>query len=162
MTESSVAMKSVMTVSALCRPARTEMMSELGLVYFLARAASRKTVKVWRVSQRSHGAWWQARSYLEGDLVGRRSGLFYAHHGAREELLRPRLLVQHVVGGYRVEHLLQAGWVRTVKEELLPEAFGQVDVLILVLRAAVSVGGDSRGIVCGMGQRLTLNSVSYS
>jgi hypothetical protein len=107
MTESSMAMKSVMTVSALCRPARTEMMSELGLVYFLARAASRKTVKVWRVSQRSHGAWWQTPSYLEGDLVGGRSGLLDANDGAREELLRTRLLVQHVVGRDGVEHLLQ-------------------------------------------------------
>jgi hypothetical protein len=47
---SKVAMKSVMTASASFRPARTEMTSELGLVYFLVRAASRKTVKVWPVS----------------------------------------------------------------------------------------------------------------
>lgn len=45
-TVSRVAMKSVMTASASCRPARTEMMSELGFVYFLVRAASRKAVKV--------------------------------------------------------------------------------------------------------------------
>lgn len=49
-TVSSVAMQSVMTASASCRPARTEMMSELGFVYFLVKAASRKTVKVWPVS----------------------------------------------------------------------------------------------------------------
>jgi hypothetical protein len=48
-----------------------------------------------------------------------------------------------------------------VQEELLPEAFGQVDVVILVLRAAASV-------VCPMvwpadsTRQLTLNSVSYS
>jgi hypothetical protein len=50
MAVSKVAMKSVMTASALCRPASTEMTSELGFVYFLVRAASRKTVKVWPVS----------------------------------------------------------------------------------------------------------------
>lgn len=47
---SRVATNSVMTWSASCRPASTEMMSELGLVYFLPRAASRKTVKVYAVS----------------------------------------------------------------------------------------------------------------
>ena len=46
MAVSSVATKSVMTASASLRPVRTDIMSELGLVYFLARAASRKTVKV--------------------------------------------------------------------------------------------------------------------
>jgi hypothetical protein len=50
-TESSVATKSVITVSASSRAARTERVSELGFVYFLLRAASRKTVKVWHVSQ---------------------------------------------------------------------------------------------------------------
>jgi hypothetical protein len=47
-----------------------------------------------------------------------------------------------------------------VQEELLPEAFGQIDVLVLILRAA-SVGGrlDMYGIGGG---RLTLKSVSYS
>jgi hypothetical protein len=50
MAVSRVAMKSVMTASASCRPASTEITSELGLVYFLVRAASRKTVKVWPVS----------------------------------------------------------------------------------------------------------------
>jgi hypothetical protein len=64
---SKVAMKSVMTVSASCSPARTEMTSELGLVYFFARAASRKTVKVWPVSLgQCHIL---AASYLESDLV---------------------------------------------------------------------------------------------
>jgi hypothetical protein len=47
---SSVAIKSVITASASFSPARTEMTSELGFVYFLVRAASRKTVKVWPVS----------------------------------------------------------------------------------------------------------------
>jgi hypothetical protein len=50
MAVSKVAIKSVMTASASFKPARTEMTSELGLVYFLVRAASRKTVKVWPVS----------------------------------------------------------------------------------------------------------------
>jgi hypothetical protein len=50
-TVSRVATKSVMTVSASSRPARTKRVSELGFVYFLLRAASRKTVKVWHVSQ---------------------------------------------------------------------------------------------------------------
>jgi hypothetical protein len=49
-TVSSVAIKSVMTESASYRPARTEMMSELGFVYFFVKAASRKAVKVWLVS----------------------------------------------------------------------------------------------------------------
>jgi len=47
---SSVAIKSVITTSASFSPASTEMTSELGFVYFLVRAASRKTVKVWPVS----------------------------------------------------------------------------------------------------------------
>jgi hypothetical protein len=55
MTVSKVATKSVMTASALSRPARTDIMSELGFVYFLVRAASRKTVKVWPVSRRREG-----------------------------------------------------------------------------------------------------------
>lgn len=49
-TVSRTATKSVMTASASCKPASTDMTSELGLVYFLVRAASRKTVKVWPVS----------------------------------------------------------------------------------------------------------------
>jgi hypothetical protein len=40
------ATKSDMTASASRKPVRTEMMSELGFVYFLLRAAPRKTVKV--------------------------------------------------------------------------------------------------------------------
>lgn len=67
-TVSNVAMKSVMTVSALFRPARTAMMSELGFVYFLVKAASKKAVKVWLVSQ-----WMRLQgpvcSYLECNLV---------------------------------------------------------------------------------------------
>jgi hypothetical protein len=58
MTVSRVAIKSVMTASASCNPARTEMTSELGLVYFLVRAASRKTVKVWPVSLGVYCASW--------------------------------------------------------------------------------------------------------
>lgn len=53
---SSVAIKSVITTSASFSPARTEMTSELGFVYFLVRAASRKTVKVWPVSLRQYRA----------------------------------------------------------------------------------------------------------
>lgn len=49
-TVSNVAITSVMTASASYRPARTEMMSELGFVYFLVRAASRKTVNVCAMS----------------------------------------------------------------------------------------------------------------
>ena len=49
-TVSRVAIKSVMTASASCKPARTEIMSELGFVYFFVKAASRKTAKVWPVS----------------------------------------------------------------------------------------------------------------
>lgn len=53
-TVSNVAMKSVMTASASCKPASTEIMSELGFVYFFVKAASRKTVKVWPVSHWAH------------------------------------------------------------------------------------------------------------
>jgi hypothetical protein len=68
-TVSSVATISVMTVSASCRPARTEMTSELGFVYFLARAASRKTVKVWPVSLESQGV--AATAVLSSSFVPR-------------------------------------------------------------------------------------------
>lgn len=66
-TVSRVAIKSVMTASASCRPASTEMISELGFVYFLVRAASRKTVKVWPVSPRLRRG--PVVAYLERDLV---------------------------------------------------------------------------------------------
>jgi hypothetical protein len=66
-TVSRAATKSDMTASASFRPASTAMMSELGLVYFLVRAASRNTVKVWPVSQRLYGE--SGFSYLQCDLV---------------------------------------------------------------------------------------------
>lgn len=67
MTISNAPTKSAMTTSASCKPARTDMMSELGFVYFLVRAASRNTVKVWPVSQRIHFG--QYVSYLERNFV---------------------------------------------------------------------------------------------
>ena len=61
-------MKSVMTASASCRPARTEIISELGFVYFFVKAASRKTVKVWPVSHWKR-LWGSVCAHLERDLV---------------------------------------------------------------------------------------------
>lgn len=58
------------------------MMSELGFVYFLLRAASRKTVKVWHVSQRIDRT--VGASYLEGDLVRGRRALSGALDCAKE------------------------------------------------------------------------------
>lgn len=83
-------MKSVMTASASCRPARTEIISELGLVYFFVKAASKKTVKVWPVShwKRLYG---KRLSYLKRDLIGRRFALLYALYSTPNELLRMRL-----------------------------------------------------------------------
>lgn len=74
-------------------------MSELGFVYFFVKAASRKTVKVWRVSHLvySEGA---AGPYLERDLVGGWFGLLDRVDGAAKELLRMRLAMQHFVGRY--------------------------------------------------------------
>jgi hypothetical protein len=131
-TVSSVAMKSVMTVSALFRPARTAMMSELGLVYFLVKAASKKAVKVWLVSQwmRLQGP---ACSYLECNLVRGRLGLLNCVYGTAEELLGMRLDVQHFVGGHFAQDALQTCRVRAVQEELLPETLGELDIFVVVL-----------------------------
>ena len=105
-TVSNVAMKSVMTVSALFRPARTAMMSELGFVYFLVKAASKKAVKVWLVSQwmRLQGP---ACSFLKRDLVRGWSGLLDRVYGTAKELLGMRLDVQHFVGGHFAQDALQ-------------------------------------------------------
>lgn len=83
------------------------MMSELGFVYFLVKAASRKSVKVWLVSQwaRLQGS---ACSYLERDLVRGWVGLLDGVDGAAEELLGMRLEMQHFVGRYCAQHVLQA------------------------------------------------------
>jgi hypothetical protein len=76
---------------------------------------------------------WAAR-YLEGDFVGGRFGLLDAEDGLAEQLLRMRLLVEHLVGRYRGEDALQAGRIGSVEEELVPEAFGDVDIVIVFLR----------------------------
>jgi hypothetical protein len=125
-------MKSVMTVSALFRPARTAMMSELGLVYFLVKAASKKAVKVWLVSQwmRLQGP---ACSYLECNLVRGRLGLLDCVYGTAEELLGMRLDVQHFVGGHFAQDALQTCRVRAVQKELLPETLGELDIFVVVL-----------------------------
>jgi hypothetical protein len=81
------------------------MMSELGFVYFLVNATSRKTVKVWLVSHWKR-LYESACSYLERNLVRRRFGLLDALYGAAKELLRMRLLVQHLVGGHRAQNAL--------------------------------------------------------
>jgi hypothetical protein len=62
--------------------------------------------------------------YLERDFVGRCFGLFDAQYGLAEELLRMRLLVQHLVWRHRGQNALQPGGVWSVQEELLPEALG--------------------------------------
>lgn len=49
------ATRSENTVSALSRPAITEMMSELGFVYRLLSTTPRNTVKVWFVSRTDYG-----------------------------------------------------------------------------------------------------------
>jgi hypothetical protein len=54
-------------------------------------------------------------------------------YGAVDELLRMRLQMQHFVGRYRVQYTLEAGRVRAVQEELLPEAVGQLRVFIVLL-----------------------------
>ena len=69
MMASKEATKSDMTASASRKPVRTEMISELGFVYFLLRTASRKTVKVWLVSWRNYGGG-RKLSYIESNLVG--------------------------------------------------------------------------------------------
>jgi hypothetical protein len=107
------------------------MISELGLVYFLLRAASRNTVKVWPVSQRIHGG--RAVAYLERNLVGRRRARLYARDGAPEELLRVLLHVQHLVGRHPAQHALEPRMVWPVEEELFPEAFGKLRVLVFFL-----------------------------
>ncbi len=81
------------------------MMSELGLVYFLVKAASRKTVRVWRVSHWEHSSS-LACPYLQRDLVRGWFGLLGRLYGATEELLRMRLAVQHLVGGYGAQDAL--------------------------------------------------------
>lgn len=96
MTMSKAATKSAMTASAWWRPASTEMMSELGLVYFLVRAASRNTVKVWAVSRGFDAV--ESASYLKGDLVGRLLGLLDARNGTAEQVLGMMLQMQHLVG----------------------------------------------------------------
>jgi hypothetical protein len=107
------------------------MMSELGLVYFLVRAASRKTVKVWLVSLRPHSHHVWAAPYLERNLVRRRRALLHALEGAMDELLRMRLRVEHVVGRQRVEYTLQPRSISPVQEELLPEAIREVRVVVV-------------------------------
>lgn len=65
------------------------------------------------------GRW--ANGYLEGGFVGGRFGLLDAVDGLAEELLRMRLLVEHLVWRYRGQYALQAAGIRPVKEEFLPE-----------------------------------------
>jgi len=109
------------------------MMSELGFVYFLVKAASRNTVRVWRVSHwvRSEGS---ACSYLERDLVRGGFGLLGRVDGTAEELLRMRLAVQHFVGGHGAQYALQTCRVGAMQEELLPEALGELDIFLVFLR----------------------------
>jgi hypothetical protein len=56
-----------------------------------------------------------------------------------EQLLRMRLRVEHVVGVERVQYALQARAVWPVEEELLPEALGEPQVLIIFLFCSSSV-----------------------
>ena len=86
MIASKEATKSDMTASASRKPVRTEMMSELGFVYFLLRTAPRKTVKVWFVSWRNCGGG-RELSYIERNLVGWWGVMLDTRDGPEEELL---------------------------------------------------------------------------
>jgi hypothetical protein len=44
-----------------------------------------------------------------------------------------RLLVQHLVGRNRGQYALQACWVWSMQEELLPEALGQLNLILIFL-----------------------------
>jgi hypothetical protein len=72
-------------------------------------------------------------AYLECDLVRGWLALLYAEESVGDELLRMRLQVEHLVGRDRLDELLQARGVRSVQEELLPEAVGQVCLFIVLL-----------------------------
>ena len=86
MVASKEATKSDMTASASRKPVRTEMMSELGFVYFLLRTAPRKTVKVWLVSWRNCGGG-RKLSYIESNLVGWWSAMLDTGDSPEEEPL---------------------------------------------------------------------------
>lgn len=86
MIASKEATKSDMTASASRKPVRTEMMSELGFVYFLLRTAPRKTVKVWLVSWRNRDDG-RKLSYIESNLVGRWGAMLDIGNSLEEELL---------------------------------------------------------------------------
>lgn len=86
MIASKEATKSDMTASASRKPVRTEMMSELGFVYFLLRTAPRKTVKVWLVSWRNCDGG-RKLSYIESNLVGWWGAMLDIGDSLEEELL---------------------------------------------------------------------------
>lgn len=75
-----------------------------------------------------------AYAYLERDLVRGWFGLLDRLNGATEELLRMCLAVQHLVGGDCAQYALQACRVRAMQEELLPEALGELDIFLVLLR----------------------------
>lgn len=122
------------------------MMSELGLVYFLARAASRKTVKVWLVSLGLQLHHVSSAPYLERNLVRGRRALLDALHGAADQLLRVRLHMEHVVGRHRGQDALQPRRVGPVQEELLPEAVGEARVRVVVVLEERLVQADDLGL----------------
>lgn len=74
-----------------------------------------------------------ATSNLESEVIRRQLGLLDAEHGAADELLRMRLLVEHVVGRNGVQDTLETGCVWPVEEEFLPEAFRQLAIVVFVL-----------------------------
>ena len=82
--------KSENTASASCRPARTEMISELGFVYRLFRTESKKTVKVLLVSRSGRiGA--HEEAYIKSYLIRGFNSIADAHDSSDEKLLRMRL-----------------------------------------------------------------------
>lgn len=83
MTPSRVLTKSESTASAACSPARTDITSELGLVYLLLSTAPRKTVKVWFVS-RPECDGWRRMAYIEGYFVRMRGMGFNAVNGPQK------------------------------------------------------------------------------
>ena len=71
-------------------------------------------------------------------MVRRRFGLLDTYYRPADELLRMRLLVEHVVGRYGAQHALEACRVWSVEEEFLPEAFRQFGIVVFFLNTLLA------------------------
>ena len=152
---SSAPTKSVNTLSTWSRPAKTEMMSELGFVYFLARTAVRNVLSVWQpvsqsVSQSASPPVCAPLSrappengpctHIQGVRVRGRTLRGPQHgDGPREELPRLVVRLQQRPGRYAIQYPPQRRPVRFQQEELLPEALGELCLVIFALGRRVSV-----------------------